>query len=165
MSGAEPFHYLTDTVVSERPFTLRRRVKWGDTDAAGVVYTPRFVDYVVETSEAFNAWLLGGPPYLKRVEHGFGTPMKAMSFEFNRSLYPDDQLDIRVHILDIRTRTYDMALEGWSLEGENVFRSMVTPIILPSDKERRSVPIPDFFRELLEGYRRDNPPPPRPARA
>ena len=159
MSGSKPFHYLTDTVVSERPFTVRRRVKWGDTDAAGVVYTPRFVDYVLEGVEAFNAWLLGGPPYLKRVEHGFDTPIKAMSFEFNRGLYPDDQVDIRVHILELRTRTYDMALEGWSLEGENVFRSKVTPIILPGDKERRSVPIPDFFRELLETYRRDNTPP------
>lgn len=158
-SGEAAFHYLTDRVVCERPFTLRRRVKWGDTDAAGVVYTPRFVDYVVEACEAFNAWMLGGPPYRKRVEHGFGTPMKAMSFEFNRSLYPDDEVDLKVHVLELRTRTYDMSLDGWTPAGENVFRAKVTTIILPSDRERRSVPIPDFFRAKLEAYRSDNPPP------
>lgn len=152
------FHYLTDSIVSERPFTVRRRVKWGDTDTAGVVYTPRFSDFVVEVSEMFNAWMLGGSPVLKRAEHGFDTPMKALGFEFNRPLRADDEVDITVRVLDLRTRTYDLAIEGWTRAGENVFRSRLTPITLAGIADRRSIPIPEFFRAKLEAYRAENPP-------
>lgn len=153
------YRYLTDQIVSERPFTVRRRVKWGDTDAAGVVYTPRFSDYVVEINEMFNAWILGGPPVGKRAEHGFDTPMKALTFEFNRPLRADDEVDITVRVVELRTRTYDVAIEGWTAAGESVFRARLTPITLAGITDRRSIPIPEFFRTRLETYRKENPPP------
>ena len=34
-------------VVSTHPFTVRRRIRWGDCDPAGVVYTGRFVEYLL----------------------------------------------------------------------------------------------------------------------
>ncbi|MGA8291299.1 MAG: hypothetical protein WB820_02120, partial [Rhodoplanes sp.] len=34
-------------------FTVRRIVNWGDCDPAGIVYTPRVLDYVCETIDAF----------------------------------------------------------------------------------------------------------------
>ena len=159
MSTPQPaFHYVTERVVSERPFTVRRRVKWGNTDAAGVVYTPRFADFVVETNEMFSAWLLGGPACLKRAEAGFGMPVKALSLEFNRGLWPDDEVDITVRVLELRTRTFDVAIDGWTPEGENVFRSRLTPIMLAGERDRRSIPIPEFLRVKLEAYRGQNPP-------
>ena len=34
-------------------FTVRRIVNWGDCDPAGIVYTPRVLDYACETIDAF----------------------------------------------------------------------------------------------------------------
>ena len=33
------------------PFTIRRRILWGDSDPAGIVYTPRVFHYALETIE------------------------------------------------------------------------------------------------------------------
>lgn len=45
----------TEQVLSERPLVIRRRVKWGDCDPAGVVYTPMFSEYVISAAELFTA--------------------------------------------------------------------------------------------------------------
>ena len=37
------------------PFTTRRRILWGDSDPAGIVYTPRVFHYALETIEE---WLI-----------------------------------------------------------------------------------------------------------
>lgn len=40
----------TEHVLSQLPFVVRRRVKWGECDPAGVVYTVTFSEYVIHPS-------------------------------------------------------------------------------------------------------------------
>ncbi len=45
----------TEAVLADTPFVVRRRVKWGECDPAGVVYTPSFSEYVAcETHQLAN---------------------------------------------------------------------------------------------------------------
>ena len=44
----------TEAVVSKQPFTVRRRVRFGDCDPAGVVYTVQFSEYVVSAMDLFS---------------------------------------------------------------------------------------------------------------
>ena len=46
MSAPVPIEYL----LSERPLTVRRRVRWGECDPAGVVYTATFADYAISAA-------------------------------------------------------------------------------------------------------------------
>ena len=41
------------------PFTARRRILWGDSDPAGVIYTPRIFHYAIETIEELKVILQG----------------------------------------------------------------------------------------------------------
>ena len=50
----------TEYVLSERPFVVRRTVRWGDCDPAGVVYTGRFTDYLLGAVGLFTDHLAGG---------------------------------------------------------------------------------------------------------
>ena len=120
----------TEWVVHSVPFTVRRRVRFGDCDPAGVVYTVRFSDYVVSVADLFMSDLLGGP-FLEALGE----------FVFHAPLRPEDEFDMVVTVPEIRTRTFDLRVAASLLDGTPAFDATVTPIcMLPAD--RRSVPIP-----------------------
>ncbi|PVX85653.1 acyl-CoA thioesterase [Paraburkholderia unamae] len=102
MSASTPIEYL----LGERPLTVRRRVKWGECDPAGVVYTATFADYVISAAELLYEALFGTSPQQAKEELGFGTPSRALSFDFVRSLRPDEAFDMTVRVADVRSRTY-----------------------------------------------------------
>ena len=139
----------TEWVVHSVPFTVRRRVRFGDCDPAGVVYTVRFSDYVVSVADLFMSDLLGGP-FLEALGE-VDTPNKALAFVFHAPLRPEDEFDMLVTVPEIRTRTFDLHVAASLLDGTPAFDATVTPIcMLPAD--RRSVPIPAKLRALLEHY-------------
>jgi acyl-CoA thioester hydrolase len=139
----------TEYVVSRLPFVVRRRVKWGDCDAAGVAYTGTYSDYVLSAAELFYSSLLGGPVYQAI---GFATPTRALTFDFRRSLRPDDEFDMRVTVAEIRNRTFVLEIDARTPEGHPVFLATLTPICVARE-ERRSIEIPGPFRKRLEDYR------------
>ena len=138
----------TERVTSTCPFTIRRRVRFGDCDPAGVVYTVRFSDYAVSAMELFLAELLGGPHLVQLA--GINTPIKALAFVFSASMRPNDEFDMRVMVREIRTRTFDLAIAGTLADGTPAFEVLLTPITI--DAEFRSIAIPDVLRTLLTTY-------------
>ncbi len=43
----------TPSYAGAHPFTVTRTVRWGDCDPAGIIYTPRVLDYAMEILEAW----------------------------------------------------------------------------------------------------------------
>jgi acyl-CoA thioester hydrolase len=142
----------TEYVIADTPFTIRRRVKWGECDPAGVVYTVSFAEYVMSAAELFYGFLLGSSPQAAKQEHGFGTPTGALNLDFKRSLRPDEEFDITVRPGDIRQRSYVLQIDARTPPGEPVFSAELTPICI-SRAERRAIPLPTSFRLALEQYR------------
>jgi acyl-CoA thioester hydrolase len=127
-------------------------VKWGDCDPAGVVYTPRFSDYVVETFLTFSERLIGSPLQERLQALDLGLPAKAMSMVFKRSLWPDEVFEIEVTVRAIRTRTFDLSFSARTLEGQAVFDATMSPIcVRPGTRE--SCPIPDPLLDRLQAQR------------
>ncbi len=147
---------IIEALVSRRPVVVRRRVRWGECDPAGVVYTPRFADYAVSAYEHFFSSLLGDPPQARMAEMGLGLPMKGMSFEFRRSLRSEQDFDMVVAVAEIRTRTFDLWVEGQLPTSESLFLIGLSPICVDA-ATRSSIAIPDELKHLLEDYRRDFP--------
>lgn len=150
MTAPMPIEYL----LSERPLTVRRRVKWGECDPAGVVYTATFADYVISAAELFYGALFGTTPQRAKRELGFGTPSRALSFDFMRSLRPDDDFDMTVRVADVRGRTYVLDIIATTPQGEPIFNARLTPVCV-ARPERRSIDIPADFRQALLDYQRD----------
>ncbi|AYQ39600.1 putative thioesterase [Burkholderia aenigmatica] len=150
MTAPTPIEYL----LGERPLTVRRRVKWGECDPAGVVYTATFADYVISAAELFYGALFGTTPQRAKHELGFGTPSRALSFDFLSSLRPDDTFDMTVYVADVRTRTYVLDIVATTPHGEPVFNARLTPVCIARD-ERRSIEVPPSFRQALLDYQRD----------
>lgn len=145
----------TEQIIGQRPLVIRRRVKWGDCDPAGVVYTPVFSEYAISAAELFYGSLFDTTPQRAKREQGFGTPSRALSFDFRRSLRPDDSFDMTVTVSGIHSRTYVLDITGRTPEGEVIFIATLTPVCVARD-ERRSIEIPAAFRAALEQYRTDS---------
>ncbi|WP_287183639.1 thioesterase family protein [Paraburkholderia sp.] len=141
----------TESLVSVDPVTIRRRVKWGECDPAGVVYTVTFSEYVISAAEIFYGVLFDCPPQKAKQREGFGTPTRALSFDFERSLRPDEEFEIVVTVGDVRQRSYVLNMVARTLEKEPVFTAELTPVCVARD-ERRSIDIPDNFRRALLKY-------------
>ena len=144
---------VTEQVVAATPLRVRRRVKWGECDPAGVVYTARFSDYVISAFELFMRQLFGGGFQSAKEAHGFGTPCKALSFEFLSSLRPDEEFEMTVRVSEIRSRTFDLDIHGRDLGGKDVFRARITPITIRPGDRSRAIELPAILRERLEAYR------------
>ena len=119
---------------------FRRRVKWGECDPAGIVYTPRFAEYVTEAHLAF-------------FEHVFwplqmALPAKALVLEFKSSLRPNDWFEMQVIVGEIRNRTYTLDMTARDDSGAALFDAKITLICLDC-ATNKGAPIPQFVRSRL----------------
>ncbi len=142
----------TEYVVSEQPFVVRRQVRWGECDPAGVVYTATFSDYVISIAELFYGSLFGGTPQTVKNRHGFGTPTRALTFDFRRSLWPDDAFDVTVEVAEVRTRTFTLLMTARKAHNDIAFIARLTPICIQRGA-RESIDMPSILRAALEQYR------------
>ncbi|WP_342133533.1 acyl-CoA thioesterase [Hydrogenophaga sp. OTU3427] len=141
----------TEQVINKAPVVIRRRVKWGECDPAAVVYTVSFTEYVISAAELFYEVLLGQSPQAAKQHGGFGTPSRALSFDFHSSLRPDELFDMTVIVEDVRSRTYVLAITARRPQGELIFEAKLTPVCVARDA-RRSIELPDAFRRSLLAY-------------
>ena len=145
---------FSEKMISTLPVVVRRRVKFGECDPAGVVYTPNFSEYALSAYHWFMSALLGEPMFAAMKRIGFDSPIKALTFEFLNMLEVEQVFDMTCLVTDIRNRTFDVEVTGRSTTASphSLFVARITPIML-SRAERRSIEIPDGLRQSLERYR------------
>lgn len=145
---------FSEKMISTLPVVVRRRVRFGECDPAGVVYTPNFSEFALSAYQWFVSSLLDEPIFAAMKRLGFDSPMKALSLEFLNMLETEQVFDMTCLVTDIRTRTFDVEVTGRSTDElpRDLFIARITPIML-SRAERRSIEIPDVLRQQLERYR------------
>ena len=140
----------TERVIGWAPLKVLRRVRWGECDPAGVVYTVNFCEYVASAFELFMTELLGGPLQAMKKRHGFAVPARALTLDFLGTLQPDDEFVMTVLVTDVRTRTFDLGIAG-TCSGRDIFKAKLTSISV--DAARAAIPIPELLRQRLDSYR------------
>jgi acyl-CoA thioesterase FadM len=144
-----------ESILSRRPFIVRRRVRWSDCDPAGVVYTGKFADYVLNAVALFNLELSQGHPAEWRKSLGIDTPCKGMALEFHRALWPEDEFEMRLDIPEIRDHGYDISIEATQPGGVRIFNARFSPICIRRDARVRA-PIPAALLDALAPFRADS---------
>jgi acyl-CoA thioesterase FadM len=145
--------YSPIEVVSCQPFVVRRTVRWGECDPAGVVYTGRFADFVLDAVQLFFAGLADGN-YHQWVERlGVDTPCKGMEFTFHHALWPGDVFEMTCTVPAVREHGYDISVEARSPSGTPIFSARFSPICIGRDVRKRA-PIPPAMLEALAPHRR-----------
>jgi acyl-CoA thioesterase FadM len=141
-----------EIVVATSPVTVRRRVKWGECDPAGVVYMVNYSEYVISAYELFMAALLGERLQRAKIRHRVALPAKAFMIEFYASLRPDDDFLMTVQITDIRTKTFDVTVRGYSTDHCDCFLAKITPISV-DPFNGAAAPLPPAITSRLHHYR------------
>ncbi|AIO35945.1 thioesterase-like superfamily protein [Burkholderia cenocepacia] len=138
-------------VLSEFPFTVRRTVSWGDCDPAGVVYTGRFSEYLLGAVMHFlkHVGLAPGSD-IHRIS-GTVLPCKYMSLTFHVALWPNDVVDLRIHVGEIGEHTFQIVMHAVLSDGRLAFQGIFVPIFIKNDARVRR-PVPDAARSALIPY-------------
>ncbi len=84
-------------MVKNLPYTYWRTIFFGDTDAAGVVYAPRFSEYCMEAAEFWFREYIGIDWY-QRCAQSLATPVVHMELDFMEPLVGNDRLGVIVQV-------------------------------------------------------------------
>jgi acyl-CoA thioesterase FadM len=141
----------SEIVVSDLPFTVRRTARWADCDPAGAVFTGRYTDYLLGAIMHFMRRIGYGVGGQAGRASGVDLPCKHMRLTFHASLYPEDVVDIRIEVGEIRTHTFDLIAQACLPGGRLAFEGQFTPIAIRGEA-RESTEIPTALREALQPY-------------
>src|SRR5262245_13084855 len=94
------------TLLSRVPYVVRRRVRWADCDAGGIVYTPNFLGFAVETAESWFEAMTGVHWSALAPVRRIGHPYVSCNLTFKKMLACNDEFDMAVKVTDIRERSY-----------------------------------------------------------
>ena len=142
---------VDEPVLAFVPLVVRRVIKFGETDAAGVVYTGRFLDDALEAFEVWFRQIIGLTWQQQHSEMGVGTPAVACHLEFSRPLRSGDILDIEVLLDRIGGGSFTARTVGRNAAGQEVFVGMLTFATIDL-ADRRPVPLPALYRDRMTAY-------------
>jgi acyl-CoA thioesterase FadM len=132
------------------PFVHRRIVVWGDTDPARIVYTGRFLDFMLEAIEALMRERIGADWYRINTEEKIGTPFVNVGLDFKSPVTPREPLDIRVLVTRVGRSSVTYAVQGNGAEsGELKFAGAATCVFV-ANVDGRPCDIPGGYRSALE---------------
>lgn len=120
-------------------YTLRRRVHFYETDAAGIVHFSNFFRYMEEAEHAL--WREAGLSIANR-KAPVGFPRIAASFEFHRPLRVEDEFDVCIKVVAKSEKT--MRYQCLLTKGDETIATGSLTIVCVSTAEQpmKAIPIP-----------------------
>lgn len=122
-------------------------VEWGDTDAAGIVFSPNFYKWMDQADHAFFKSLGFSVLELVRNEK-IGIPLLESKCTFKRPLLFEDQVEIYTKVLDLTEKVITFE-HVFIKEGELAAEGYNTRIFASIDGKLKSVPIPPEIKEAI----------------
>lgn len=139
----------TDTAPA--PYVHHRIINWSDTDAAEIVYTVRFLDYVMEALEGWWRNVVGTDWFEMNVDRHIGMPVVNINVDFNAPLTPRHRLRLTVLVERAGRASVTFNILGDRDDGIRSFEAKLTACAV-DNREQKSIGIPPEWRERIEDY-------------
>ncbi|MGZ5482315.1 MAG: acyl-CoA thioesterase [Pyrinomonadaceae bacterium] len=137
-------------------FTIEERVRWGDVDAAGIIFYGSYIRFFeIAETELFRAV---GLPYGKVFEElNIWLPRVHLECDFHRAAQMDDLLEVSVYVARIGKSSLRLNFEVRKRNeaGEIEAKLMATAhfVLVSTDRANlKPLPVPDELRHALEPY-------------
>lgn len=126
------------------------RVRYGEVDKQGIVYNGHYATY---TEVCFAAFMRGkGMPYNKMVEDtGFELTHVKSIFEYLGSVYEEDLIDVGLKIVRVGEKSFTLGFEIYRSGEDNLLVYAEHVFAGYDSATRKSRPLSDVMRKLLEG--------------
>jgi 4-hydroxybenzoyl-CoA thioesterase len=132
------------------PFVHRRIVVWGDTDPAAIVYTGRFLDFMLEAIEALMRERIGADWYRMTLDDKTGTPFVNVGLDFRSPVTPREPLDTRVVVSRVGRTSVTCAVQGKGAESAVLKFTGSATFVFVSTTNGKPRDIPPAYRPALE---------------
>ena len=133
------------------PFTVQRRVAWGECDPARIFYTPRAIDYAVEAIEAWYEAVLGLSWVELADRYGLDAPFVQVDCDYRRPLVADQVAHLQVWVIKAEHSNVTFTVIGEADDGTLFFQASLVACFVVREN-RASIPIPAEFRQRIESY-------------
>ncbi len=141
------------SIIRSVPFTVRRVVKFGETDPSGFVYTPQFLHYAVEVLESWFSNTCGVHWVTMYRDNKLGTPMVHCGLDFFSPLYAEDPFDVQVILEHVGRSAFTTQVSGYRPDGTHCFQSKLVNAVTDFEKVR-AISIPTEIRERMLAYQK-----------
>ncbi len=130
-------------------FCTSTQIRFGQVDAAGITFYPRYFEMLNNAVEDWFAQALGADFRSMHIDRGIGVPTVKLSAEFLSPSMLGDHISIT--ITPVRVGRSSCAFEAlFSADGTDILKAEA--ILVCTDLEtRRSVPWPDDIRLRITG--------------
>ena len=128
-------------------FEYEIKVRWGDTDAAGIVFYPNYYKWMNEASHELLTEI-GISAYALYKKEGIGNPLLETHCEFFSPLFFEDVVTIRCSVVEVQNKVYktdykfyrndQLVAQGYEVRVWTLFK----------DKPK-AIPIPDKIKEKM----------------
>ncbi len=134
-----------------RPYSMTQAVKWGDCDPAGIIYTPRVLDFAMETLEAWYRDVLDISWLKLNQELHMGAPTVRAEIDFLAAPAPDQEVvtTLRVKKLGRSSVTYE--LTGCGDDGMAYYRATLVACFIARPAFKAAT-IPEPIRGRILDY-------------
>ena len=141
---------LKKTTISA-PYIHQRNIRFGETDAATIVYTARFFEYALDAIDAWYVDVLTVSLYDLNVHHKITCPFVHASIDFKAALRPGNKLAITVLIKAQGRSSLTFRLIGTCEDGTLSFIGQFT-LVFVDVKTMRSISIPSAISTRIKEY-------------
>jgi len=131
-------------------FVHRRRISWGETDAARIAYTARFLDFAMEAIEAWFYDRLGQSFYEFNVDEGIGTPFVRVELDFRSPLTPRDVLETEVLLHRLGRSSLHIGVAGRVGKRLAYEGRLVCAFVDVGSGRMRPIPVPEKYLSALQ---------------
>jgi len=138
-----------------QPLCLTQVVSWGHCDPAGIIYTPRVLDYAIETLETWNRDILGVTWFKLNREMSLGFPTVRSELDFLKPPKVDDMVTLKLDVIDVGRSSLTTLVTGQDSQGRDFFRVKLVSCLI-SVPEYAPQEIPAEFRRRILAYQECN---------
>ena len=137
-------------------FTIEERVRWGDVDAAGIIFYGSYIRFFeIAETELFRA---AGLPYgVVFDELNIWLPRVHLECDFHRAAQLDDLLEVSVWVGKIGTTSLRLNFEVRRKDRDNKIEEKLIAtahfVLVSTRRDNlQPVPVPEELRRALEPY-------------
>lgn len=144
-------HITLLEMAEDVPFAMPRRIGFGETDAARIVYTVRFFDYAIDAIDAWFDAIAGASFYVLNTEYDISCPFVHAELDFQAPLRPGDDLVTQVFVERLGRSSLTFRVRGALRGGRPCFAGRFTvSFIAPS--LMKAIPVPPELAARVELY-------------
>ena len=131
-------------------FKVTRKIRFGQTDAAGITYYPRLVEMINDIVEDFFADVIGFS-YKEMEDGGIALPVLELSIKYFKPAFYDDELTIETVISEIPKARIHFEYKTYNSEGV-LLNEAKTSLVFINKATMKPCSAPNDFVEGLKKH-------------